>query len=163
MINRDDWLSPAAFVARIDSDSQSLNVQRSNMTDTDREAFRQTLADLGHAEATVFGHWALAAYDKVHDPELYAAAAARAEMEAIAQEATRRFAAPGSFRWQRVNDEPFEYAIKQGRFGDEFVKFPDGECVKRSMVDPPNPYIYDKAKRTLLPNPAAGPRQSKET
>lgn len=46
-------------------------------SDTKREAFRQALADLGHAEATVFGHWALTAYDKAHHPELYAAAVAR--------------------------------------------------------------------------------------
>lgn len=36
----------------------------------DREKFRQALADLGHPEATVYSHWALEAYDKVHCPEL---------------------------------------------------------------------------------------------
>ena len=35
-----------------------------------RERFRQALADLGHAEATCFSHWALEAYDMVHIPEL---------------------------------------------------------------------------------------------
>ncbi len=39
-------------------------------TDKPREAFRQALADAGHSEATVFSHWALEAYDKVHRPEL---------------------------------------------------------------------------------------------
>lgn len=159
MINRDDWLSPAAFVARIDSDSQSLNVQRSNVTGTDREAFRQTLADLGHAEATVIGRWALAAYDKVHNPELYAAAAARidevlieiqmhsnakpfklpdnrykplvlaAEMEAIAQEATRRFAPAALTYW---DDRSAEVVCESIPFDELYL-------------------------------PMAGPRQSKET
>lgn len=32
-----------------------------------REKFRQALSDLGHDEATVFGHWALKAYDIAHD------------------------------------------------------------------------------------------------
>lgn len=36
----------------------------------DREKFRQALADLGHPEATVWTHWALEAYDRVHCPEL---------------------------------------------------------------------------------------------
>lgn len=36
-------------------------------------------------------------------------------------------------RWQRVNDEPFEYAIQQGRFGDEFVKLLNGECLRRHV------------------------------
>lgn len=40
-------------------------------TIAEREEFRQALADLNHPEATVFGHWALAAYDKVANPELY--------------------------------------------------------------------------------------------
>jgi hypothetical protein len=99
MINRDDWLSPAAFVARIDLDSQSLNVQSSNVTDMDREAFRQTLAVLIeiqlHSNAKPFK-----LPDNRYKPLLLAA-----EMEAIAQEATRRFAAPDSFRWQRVNEQ----------------------------------------------------------
>lgn len=38
---------------------------------------------------------------------------------------------PSNIRWQRVNDEPFEYAIQQGRFGDEFVKLLDGTCLRR--------------------------------
>ena len=32
-------------------------------TDANRERFRSMLASLGHEEATVYGHWALAAYD----------------------------------------------------------------------------------------------------
>lgn len=36
-------------------------------------------------------------------------------------------------RWQRVNGEPFEYAIGQGRFGDEFVKLADGSCLRRPI------------------------------
>ena len=31
-----------------------------------REKFRQALADAGHPEATVYGHWALSAYDIAH-------------------------------------------------------------------------------------------------
>ena len=34
-------------------------------------------------------------------------------------------------RWQRVNAEPFEYAIQQGPHGDEFVKLLDGSCLRR--------------------------------
>jgi hypothetical protein len=33
-----------------------------------------------------------------------------------------------------VNGEPFEYAIQQGRFGDEFVKLLDGSCLRRPLV-----------------------------
>jgi hypothetical protein len=33
--------------------------------------------------------------------------------------------------WRRVNDEPFEYAIRQGPHGDEFVKMPNGDCLRR--------------------------------
>lgn len=33
---------------------------------TDREKFRQALNDNGHPEATVYGHWALKAYDEAH-------------------------------------------------------------------------------------------------
>ncbi len=36
-------------------------------------------------------------------------------------------------RWQRVNSEPFEYAIYEGPFGDEFVKLPDGSCLRRPI------------------------------
>lgn len=35
-------------------------------------------------------------------------------------------------RWQRVNDEPFEYAIQQGPHGDEFIKLLDGSCLRRT-------------------------------
>lgn len=35
------------------------------------------------------------------------------------------------YEWRRINDEMFEYAIKQGQFGDEFVKLPDGSCLRR--------------------------------
>lgn len=37
-------------------------------------------------------------------------------------------------RWQRVNDEPFEYAIQQGQFGDEFVKLLNGSCLRRDCA-----------------------------
>lgn len=36
------------------------------------------------------------------------------------------------YEWRRVNDEMFEYAIKQGQFGDEFVKLPDGSYLRRT-------------------------------
>lgn len=36
-------------------------------------------------------------------------------------------------QWRRVNDEPFEYAIQQGRVGDEFVKLLDGSCLRRPI------------------------------
>lgn len=36
----------------------------------DREKFKQALADLNHPEATVWTHWVLEAYDRVHCPEL---------------------------------------------------------------------------------------------
>jgi len=42
-----------------------------------------------------------------------------------------------SIRWQRVNDEPFEYAIQQGPHGDEFVKLIGGSCLRRSAASPP--------------------------
>lgn len=42
-----------------------------------------------------------------------------------------------SVRWQRVNAEPFEYCIQQGRFGDEFVKLLDGSCLRRTFVPSP--------------------------
>jgi hypothetical protein len=42
---------------------------------------------------------------------------------------------PTSVRWQRVNDEPFEYAIQQGLHGDEFVKLPNRECLRRRVVE----------------------------
>jgi hypothetical protein len=35
-------------------------------------------------------------------------------------------------RWQRVNDEPFEYAIQQGPHGDEFVKLIGNICLRRT-------------------------------
>jgi hypothetical protein len=37
-------------------------------------------------------------------------------------------------RWARVNGDPFEYAIQQGPFGDEFVKLLDGSCLRRPLV-----------------------------
>jgi hypothetical protein len=39
----------------------------------------------------------------------------------------------GPHKFRRVNDEPFEYAIRQGRFGDEFVKLLDGSCLRRPV------------------------------
>lgn len=36
-------------------------------------------------------------------------------------------------RWGRVNAEPFEYAIQQGDFGDEFVKLVNGSCLRRAL------------------------------
>ena len=38
-------------------------------------------------------------------------------------------------RWARVNDEPFEYAIQEGPFGDEFVKLLNGKCLRRAVSD----------------------------
>lgn len=40
---------------------------------------------------------------------------------------------PHCRRWQRINDEPFEYCIDQGMFGDEFVKLADGSCLRRCL------------------------------
>lgn len=37
--------------------------------------------------------------------------------------------------WRRVNHEPFEYAIRQGPNGDEFVKLPDGSCLRRPLAE----------------------------
>lgn len=36
-------------------------------------------------------------------------------------------------QWRRVNSEPFEYAIRQGPHGDEFVKLDDG-CLRRPIA-----------------------------
>lgn len=36
-------------------------------------------------------------------------------------------------RWQRVNDQPYQYAIQQGPHGDEFVKLLDGACLRRDL------------------------------
>lgn len=36
-------------------------------------------------------------------------------------------------RWQRINGEPFEYAIHQGSHGDEFVRDYDGSCLRRPL------------------------------
>jgi hypothetical protein len=41
---------------------------------------------------------------------------------------------PDEVQWRRVNAEPCEYAIQQGRFGDEFVKLLDGSCLRRPLV-----------------------------
>lgn len=38
-------------------------------------------------------------------------------------------------RWARVNAEPFEYAIQQGPFGDDFVKLINGSCLRRSLTE----------------------------
>lgn len=40
-------------------------------------------------------------------------------------------------RWQRVNDEPFEYAIQQGPHGDAFVKLLNGMCLRRPLSPAP--------------------------
>ncbi len=40
----------------------------------------------------------------------------------------------GDIQWRQVNGEPFEYAIQQGRHGDEFVRLASGECLKRPSV-----------------------------
>lgn len=66
----------------------------------------------------------------------YTEAEARAE---AAIEPSRMSAHPASefdgigIRWQRVNDEPFEYAIQQGPHGDEFVKLFSGSCLRRAL------------------------------
>jgi hypothetical protein len=48
------------------------------------------------------------------------------------------------FCWRRVNGGGREYAITQGRFGDEFVKNGDGTCLSRplltSLAHPEWPY-----------------------
>lgn len=48
-------------------------------------------------------------------------------------------------RWQRVNDEPFEYAIQQGQFGDEFVKLLNGTCLRRALPLPPSAAVAGEA------------------
>jgi hypothetical protein len=35
--------------------------------------------------------------------------------------------------WRRVNEEPREYAITRGQFGDEFIKLPDGSTLSRPI------------------------------
>jgi hypothetical protein len=45
---------------------------------------------------------------------------------------------PTPIRWQRVNDESFEYAIQQGPHGDEFVKLLNGTCLRRP-IEPAGP------------------------
>lgn len=50
-------------------------------------------------------------------------------------------------RWQRVNDEPFEYAIQQGPHGDEFVKLLDGSCLRRA------PGEIERLRGTLRSSP----------
>jgi hypothetical protein len=53
------------------------------------------------------------------------------------------YGAATPYRWARVNDDPLEYAIAQGRFGDEFVKRDDGSCLSRplsSLAHPEWPY-----------------------
>ncbi len=42
------------------------------------------------------------------------------------------------FRWQRVNDEPFEYGIIKDVHGDEFVKLRDGSCLRRPIASVPS-------------------------
>jgi hypothetical protein len=54
----------------------------------------------------------------------------------------------GEVRWARVNNEPFEYAIQQGSFGDEFVKLLDGSCLRRPMVSTPK-WVTDYEKQLL--------------
>lgn len=49
------------------------------------------------------------------------------------------------FRWQRVNDEPFEYGIVQDIVGDEFVKLKDGSYLRRSVV-PDYSLEWDKSE-----------------
>jgi hypothetical protein len=39
-----------------------------------------------------------------------------------------------ALEWRRVNDEPFEYAIRQGPHGDEFIKTTDGACLRRAAL-----------------------------
>jgi len=40
-------------------------------------------------------------------------------------------------RWQRIDEEPFEYAIQQGPHGDAFVKLLDGSCLRRAAPNWP--------------------------
>lgn len=39
-----------------------------------------------------------------------------------------------NYRWQRVNDEPFEYAIVRGDLGDGFVRMLDGSFLRRPIT-----------------------------
>jgi hypothetical protein len=47
------------------------------------------------------------------------------------------YMASEAIRWQRVNDEPFEYAIQQGPNGDEFVKLLNGSYLRRTLPGEP--------------------------
>jgi len=40
------------------------------------------------------------------------------------------------FEWRRVNGALFEYAIRQGPHGDEFVKDADGQLLQRPVAGP---------------------------
>lgn len=61
-------------------------------------------------------------------------------------------------RWQRVNDDGFEYAIKQGPHGDEFVVM-GGLCLRRAPVAEMTAEIVTLADRRLIVggNPNAEP------
>jgi hypothetical protein len=39
-----------------------------------------------------------------------------------------------AFDWRRVNDEHREYAVRLGRFGDEFVRDSAGQCISRPLL-----------------------------
>jgi len=44
---------------------------------------------------------------------------------------------PEGIQWTRINAEPFEYAVQQGRFGNEFVKLANGTCLRRAILPTP--------------------------
>lgn len=61
----------------------------------------------------------------------------------------------GEIRWQRVNDEPYEYAIQKGPHGDEFVKLLDGSCLRRGPfrvveIDPAHDIYCGTAERVIV-------------
>jgi hypothetical protein len=61
------------------------------------------------------------------------------EVDAKAFERGLEAARGTPFEWRRVNDEPFEFAIRQGRHGDEFIKTTDGECLRRAAPNTRRP------------------------
>jgi hypothetical protein len=65
-------------------------------------------------------------------PQILAVQTAVAELHTLRARVAQLEAA---LEWRRVNDEPFEYAIRQGQHGDEFIRATDGACLRRAALD----------------------------
>ena len=61
---------------------------------------------------------------------------AAAEIERL-RAAGQQAEEPEGIQWTRINAEPFEYAVQQGRFGNEFVKLANGTCLRRAILPTP--------------------------